>query len=161
MGDYQTYLNPSLLELLVEDLLDTLLITYLNALANSPKLRMPAAADRVRDDTTEIRAFFVTLKPAKEIDDTLEVLEMILALLEASKDIVFLSYWSFAKVHGPNLAFVEGLMKARGDFDRATVSDVMDSIKRKVKDENIQDPPEPTIMKKVAVQNMFTRFLRT
>lgn len=139
MGDYQTYLNPSLLELLVEDLLDTLLITYLNALANSPKLRMPAAADRVRDDTTEIRSFFITLKPAKEIDDTLEVLEMILALLEASKDIVFLSYWSFAKVHGPNLAFVEGLMKARGDFDRTAVSDVLDSIKRKVKDENIQD----------------------
>ncbi|EKM81869.1 hypothetical protein AGABI1DRAFT_118936 [Agaricus bisporus var. burnettii JB137-S8] len=161
MGDYQTYLNPSLLELLVEDLLDTLLITYLNGLANAPKLKMPVAAQRVRDDLTEIRSFFVTLRPAKEIDDTMEVLEMILALLEASKDIVFLSYWSFAKVHGPNLGFVEGLMKSRGDFDRAAVSDVMESIKRKVRDENIQDPPEPTIMKKVAVQNAFSRFLRT
>lgn len=139
MGDYQTYLNPSLLELLVEDLLDALLITYLNALANSPKLKMPAAAERVREDLSEIRTFFMTLKPVKEIDQSLEVLEMILALLEASKDIVFLSYWSFAKVHGPNLAFIEGLMKARGDFDRAAVREVMDSIKRKVKDENIQD----------------------
>ncbi|KAF9453532.1 exocyst complex component sec6 [Macrolepiota fuliginosa MF-IS2] len=161
MGDYQTYLNPSLLELLVEDLLDALLITYLNALANSPKLKMPAAAERVRDDLSEMRVFFMTLKPAKEIDESLEVLEMILALMEASKDIVFLSYWSFAKVHGPNLAFVEGLMKSRGDFDRTAVSEVMDSIKRKVKDENIQDPEEPTIMKKVAVQNAFSRFLRT
>lgn len=139
MSDYQAYLNPSLLELLVEDLLDALLITYLNALANSPKLKMPAAAKRLQDDLSEIRLFFVTLKPAQEIDKGLEVLEMILALLEASKDIVFLSYWSFAKVHGPNLSFVEGLMKSRGDFDRAAVSDVMDSIKRKVKDENIQD----------------------
>jgi hypothetical protein len=139
MNDYQTYLNSSLVELLVEDLLDALLITYLNALANSPKLRMPAATRRVREDLTEIRAFFMTLKPLKEIDDGLDVLEMILALLEASKDIVFLSYWSFAKVHGPNLSFVEGLMKSRGDFDRAAVSDVMDSIKRKVKEENIQD----------------------
>ncbi|KXN86616.1 Exocyst complex component sec6 [Leucoagaricus sp. SymC.cos] len=161
MSDYQTYLNPSLLELLIEDLLDVLLITYLNALANSPKLKMPAAAKRVQEDLNEIRLFFNTLKPAQEIDSSLEVLEMILALLEASKDIVFLSYWSFAKVHGPNLAFVEGLMKSRGDFDRAAVSDVMESIKRKVKDENIQDPQEPTIMKKVAVQNAFSRFLRT
>jgi len=139
MSDYQAYLNPSLLELLIEDLLDALLITYLNALANSPKLKMSTAAQRFRDDIVEIRLFFTSLKPAQEIDSSLEVLELILALLEASKDIVFLSYWSFAKVHGPNLAFVEGLMKSRGDFDRAAVGDVMESIRRKVKDENIQD----------------------
>lgn len=139
MGDYQAYLNPSLLELLVEDLMDTLLITYLNALANSPKLKMPAAPQRVRADLSEMRLFFATFKPAQDIDSSLEVLEMILALLEASKEIVFLSYWSFAQVHGPNLQFVEGLMKSRADLDRAAVSDVMESIKRKVKDENIQD----------------------
>jgi len=143
MSDYQTYLNPSLLELLIEDLLDALLITYLNALANSPKLKMPTATQRFREDIIEIRLFFNTLKPAQEIDSSLEVLDLILALLEASKDIVFLSYWSFAKVHGPNLAFVEGLMKSRGDFDRAAVGDVMESIRRKVKDENIQDREWP------------------
>jgi hypothetical protein len=53
--------------------------------------------------------------------------------------LAFLSFWSFAKVHGPNLAFVESLMKARGDLDRSSVNDVMDSIKRKVKEENLTD----------------------
>jgi exocyst complex component 3 len=42
MSDYQTYLNGSLLELLVEDLLDAFLVTYLAALANTQRLRMPA-----------------------------------------------------------------------------------------------------------------------
>jgi hypothetical protein len=42
-------------------------------------------------------------------------------------------------VHGPNIAFVEGLMKSRGDFDRSAVSDVMESVKRKVKEEGIVD----------------------
>jgi len=74
---------------------------------------------------------------------------------------VFLSFWSFAKVHGPNIPFVEGLMKARGDLDRSAVSEVMDSIKRKVKEEGLVDPPEPTIMKKIAVQGTLSRFLRT
>ena len=64
---------------------------------------------------------------------------MILSLLEASKSLVFLSYWSFAKVHGPNIPFVESLMKARGDLDRSDVSEVMESVKRKVKEENIMD----------------------
>ena len=139
MSDYQTYLNGSLLELLVEDLLDAFLVTYLTALANTQKLRMPAATERIRQDVAEAFKFFSTLKPAKELESYFEVVEMVLALLEASKSLAFLSFWSFAKVHGPNLGFVECLMKARGDLDRSSVNEVMDSIKRKVKDENLTD----------------------
>ena len=39
----------------------------------------------------------------------------------------------------PNITFVEGLMKARSDFDRSAVGEVMDSINRKVKDEGLTD----------------------
>ncbi|KAF8631872.1 hypothetical protein AX15_002142 [Amanita polypyramis BW_CC] len=161
MSDFQSYLNPTLFDLLTEDLIDALLVVYLNALANSSKLRIPAAAERMKEDIDDLYGLFKSFKQVKELEKSFEVLEMVLALLGASKDIVFLSYWSFAKVHGPNIAFVEGLMKSRGDFDRSTVSEVMESIKRKVKDEGITDPSEPTIMKKVAVQNAFSRFLRT
>lgn len=139
MTDYQSYLNPSLLDLLVEDLIETFLLMYLNSLANAPKLRMPAAAQRFKDDITEVFEFFVTLSSTQEVESRFAVLEMVLAMLEASKDIAFLSFWSFAKVHGPNIAFVEGLMKSRGDFDRSAVSEIMDSIKRKVKDEGLTD----------------------
>jgi len=161
MSDYQSFLNPSLLEVLVEDLLDTFLVTYLNALANSPKLKMPAATERIKEDVSAVFSFFSTLKAPKELEAYFEIVEMVLALLEASKDMVFLSFWALAKVHGPNIAFVEGLMKARGDFDRSAVNEVMESVKRKVKDENLTDPPEATIMKKIAVQGSFSRFLRT
>ena len=139
MSDYQTYLNGSLLELLVEDLLDAFLVVYLTALGNTQKLRMPAATGRIREDVAEAFKFFSTLMPAKELESYFEVVEMVLSLLEASKSLAFLSFWSFAKVHGPNLAFVEGLMKARGDLDRSAVNEVMDSIKRKVKEENLMD----------------------
>ncbi|TFK71372.1 exocyst complex component Sec6 [Pluteus cervinus] len=162
MGDFQNYLNPTLLDILVDDLLDTFLVIYLNALANTPnKLKMPAASDRIKEDVSALFGFFSTLKPAKELEDDFEVIEQILSLLEASKDMVFLSFWSFARVHGPNTAFVEGLMKARSDLDRTAVNDVMESVKRKVKEEGLADPPEPTIMKKVTVQNFMSRILRT
>ncbi|KAI0322766.1 exocyst complex component Sec6 [Amylostereum chailletii] len=160
MADYQTYLNPSLFDLLVEDLLESFLVTYLTALANAPKLRMPAATERMKDDVSDAFTLFSGVKPAKELEGYFEVVEMILALLEASKSLVFLSVWSFAKVHGPNIAFVEGLMKIRGDFDRSAVGEVMESIRRKVKEENLTDPPEPTIMKKIAIQGTFSRLLR-
>lgn len=139
MTDYQTYLNPSLLELLVEDLLDNFLVVYLNALANSPKLRIPAATEQMRDDVSIVFSFFSTMKPAKELESYFEVLELILGILEASKDLVFLSFWSFAKVHGPNLAFVEGLIRARGDLDRSAANEVLEVVKRKIKDEGLTD----------------------
>ncbi|KIL69433.1 hypothetical protein M378DRAFT_69839 [Amanita muscaria Koide BX008] len=161
MTDFQSYLNPTLFEFLTEDIIDAFLVIYLNAVANSPKLRMPVAAERMKQDITDLFTLFKSFKQSKEVEKSLEVLEMVLSLLEASKDIVFLSYWSFAKVHGPNIAFVDGLMKSRGDFDRTAANEVMESVKRKVKEESITEPSEPTIMKKVAVPNSFSRFLRT
>ncbi|TFK29761.1 exocyst complex component Sec6 [Coprinopsis marcescibilis] len=161
MADYQSYLNSALLDLMIEDLLDAFLLTYLNALASTPKLRMPVAADRVRADINEVSSFFRQLAPSQDLQSRINVLEMILAMLEASKDFVFLSFWAFAKEHGPNIAFVEGILRSRSDFDRSTTNEIMESIRRKVKDEGLTDPPEPTIMKKVSIQNAFTRFLRT
>lgn len=139
MTDCQEFLNPSLLDLLVDDLLETFIVAYLTALANSSKLRMPAATDRIKEDISLVFNFFSTVKPAKELEVDFEVIEMVLGLLEASKSMVFLSFWSFAKVHGPNIPFVEGLMKARGDFDRSAVNEVMESVKRKVKEDSLMD----------------------
>jgi len=137
--DYNTYLSPTLFELLIADLLDTFIVTYLTALANAPKLRLPAATDRIRADIDAAFRFFGAYKKSQELQGDFEVVEMILSMLEASKSLVFLSYWSFAKVHGPNVAFVESLMKCRGDFDRSAVNEVVESVKRKVKEENLQD----------------------
>ncbi|KAJ3011284.1 hypothetical protein NUW54_g2224 [Trametes sanguinea] len=159
LSDYQAYLNESLFEVLLEDLLDTYLVTYLTALANGPKLNMPAATERMRQDIDEAYKFFGTYKKMKELEPQMEVLDQVLSMLEASKSLVFLSYWQFAKVHGPCIQFVEALMKARNDLDRSGVSEVMDSIKRKVKEENLTDPPEPTIMKKIVIQGALSRFL--
>ncbi|KAI6101344.1 exocyst complex component Sec6-domain-containing protein [Pisolithus sp. B1] len=164
MKDYmsdQPFIKPALFELLVDYLIDAFLVTYLTALGNCSKLRMPDATERIKEDISAVFAFFGDYKPDKELEGCFEVVEMILAMLEASKSMAFLSYWAFAKVHGPCIPFVEGLMKARGDLDRSGVSEVMDSIKRKAKDEGLTDPPQPTIMKKITVQSALSRFLRS
>ncbi|VDC01385.1 unnamed protein product [Peniophora sp. CBMAI 1063] len=160
LGDFQVYLNPALFDLLIEDLLDAFLVVYLKALANAPKLRMPDATERMREDITEAFRVFGAVKNSKELEAYFEVLEMILALLEASKSFVFLSFWNFAKVHGPNLPFVEAVVRARGDLDRTAANEVMESIRRKVKEENIVDPEEPTIMRKITIEGTFSRLLR-
>jgi exocyst complex component 3 len=139
MNDYQAHLNPSILALLVEELLDTFIVIYLTALGNSSKVRMPATIDRIKDDVREAFQYFATLKPSKELERTFDVVDLVLGLLEASRSMAFLANWDFAKVHGPNIQFVEAVMKAREDLDRTAVSEVMESIRRKVKDEDIKE----------------------
>lgn len=65
---------------------------------------------------------------------------------------VFLPYWTFAKTHGPNLAFLEALLRARDDMEKADATSLVESAKRKVKQEGMPDIPEsgPTIMSAVS-----------
>lgn len=139
MNDYQAHLVSDILGLLIEELLDSFIVVYLTALGNSSKLRMPASIDRIKDDVREAFQYFASIKNPKELERTFDVVDLVLALLEASRSMVFLSYWDFAKIHGPNIQYVEAIMKAREDLDRTAVSEVMESVKRKVRDENISE----------------------
>ncbi|GAA5917337.1 hypothetical protein JCM8208_000992 [Rhodotorula glutinis] len=145
MDDYQVHLNPNLFDLLVEDLVDTFLITYLVAVRRTSKLRMPMAVERMRADLDLAFDFFLAYKPKTELVAYFDVLESVLTLISASKMMVFLDYWPFRKKYGANLAFTEALMKARDDLDRSAVSDIMDSVKRKVQSEQVEAPEQPSI----------------
>lgn len=116
LQDYQEHLNPSIFDLLLEDILETFLVLYLSTLRKSSKLRMAVAVNRIRDDIGQIFGVFAEFKPRDALELNFEVVEMILQMLDASKDMVFIDYWTFAKVHGPNIAFVEALLRARWVF---------------------------------------------
>lgn len=148
MSDYQAHLNPSIFDILVEDLLDAFLIAYLTALRrSSPRaLRMPGATTRIQTDISAAFDFFTTYKQADDLEGQFEVIDQIVSMLGASSTMVFMDYWTFAKKHGPQLAFVEAIMRARDDFDRVQVGEIMETLRRKVREENIEEPPEPTIM---------------
>ena len=148
MGDYQAHLNPSIFDILIEDLLDAFLIAYLSALrrASSKAIKVPAGTQKIKADVSASFDFFSTFKPAKDLETNFEVIDLTISMLDASSQMVFMDYWNFAKKHGPQLQFVEALMRARDDFDRNTVNDVMETLRRKVREEDIRDPDEPTIM---------------
>ena len=148
MADYQAHLNSSIFDILIEDLLDAFLIAYLTALRRAParSLRMPSAVQKVKNDVSMAFDFFATYKQPADLEQNFEIMDMIVSMLGASSQMVFMDYWTFAKIHGPQLAFVEALMRARDDFDRQMFGEIMDTLRRKVREEDISDPPEPTIM---------------
>ncbi|GAA5954578.1 hypothetical protein JCM3765_003819 [Sporobolomyces pararoseus] len=144
--DYQTHLNPNLFDLLIEDLLDTFLITYLVSIKKAGKIKMPKAVEKMRRDIDKSCEFFSIYKNKKELEGYFDVLESVLTLLSASKMMVFLDYWPFRRKYGPQLAFTEALMKARDDLDKSAVNEIMESVKRKVKEtkvvgDGMEEPP--------------------
>ncbi|EPQ29853.1 uncharacterized protein PFL1_02526 [Pseudozyma flocculosa PF-1] len=155
-SDYHDRLNPNLFDVLCDDLIDRFLISYIGALrrVGSGKLKMPAAAERIKADYDDAIAMFASFKKEDEVREKFEVLQMITSLVTSSSTMVFLPYWTFAKAHGAQLGFLEALVKARDDLKKDDVSAIMESARRKVKTEGLQDlVPEdgvPTVMSRVA-----------
>lgn len=124
--DFQDHLNASLFELLIEDLVDTFVITYLVALRKGAKLKAQAAGARLREDVRKAYAFFVTVIPVKEdLESYFDVLDFMLKIITASKTMFFLDYWPFAKKYGANLSFVESVLRNRDDLDRKSVNEIV------------------------------------
>ncbi|SPO46534.1 related to SEC6 - protein transport protein [Moesziomyces antarcticus] len=155
-SDYSERLNPNLFDVLCDDMMDRFLVSYIGALrrVGSGKLRMPAAGDQMRKDVEDAKTLFLAFKKEEEVQEKFEVADAILGMLTSSPTMVFLPYWSFAKAHGSHLGFLEALMRARDDLKKDDVNGIMESARRKVKSEGLNDVvPEtggPTVMSRVA-----------
>lgn len=156
MSDYSERLNPNLFDVLCDDMIDRFHVSYIGALrrVGNGKLRMPAAGEQMRKDIDDAKTLFLAFKKEQEVNDKFEVLVAIQGMLASSATMVFLPYWSFAKAHGSHLGFLEAIMKARDDLKKDDVNGLMESARRKVKSEGLNDlVPEaggPTVMSRVA-----------
>ncbi|BEJ14585.1 hypothetical protein CspHIS471_0403520 [Cutaneotrichosporon sp. HIS471] len=151
MSDYQGHLNGSLFDFLVDDMVDAFLATYLTALRRAPakSLRMPKATDRLNNNVGEAFDLFQNYRAPQDIEGPFEVMKIVGSMLDASAEMVVLDWHAFAKEHGPQLAFTEALLRARDDLDRGDIADTMDTLRRRVAEEGLGDPEEPTIMNRI------------
>lgn len=146
--DYQAHLNPNLFELLIDDMIDSFLIAYLNGLRKASKIRIPQAIDKIRADVKVSYGCFVTYKAPTELKAHFKVLEQVLGVLSASRTMFFLDWHSFAKEYGPAVvAYTEALLKARDDLDKSAVNEIMETIKKKKSE--LVEPELPTIFSRL------------
>jgi len=74
--DYAERLNPALFDVLLDDVIERFLVAYISSLRRASKLRMPAAADRMRDDVRDSMAMFSSWRKEEEIGEKMEILTM-------------------------------------------------------------------------------------
>lgn len=134
LDDCREHLLPAPFAALVLKQLDDLLVLYLHRLIRAKNLKTHAL-NFIRDDITSARALFVIYMPAESVSARLQLMDRVIGLLGVSKNLVVLEFWSFAKEEGPNLSFVEAVLRARDDMDWVDVAKIMQVLKRKVQGE--------------------------
>jgi len=161
-ADYRGHLNPTLFDLLISDMLVRFLTTWLAALSRVPSrsLRIPAAPQRMEAEKKMMLSFFMEYQPVESSSSApttttsnpmaeFEIIDTLISLLSASPEMVLLDYWQFARQYGPNLSFIESILRGRDDLERPEVNEIIETIRRKVREEGLGEPDEATIMTKV------------
>lgn len=129
VGDYAAALQPSLLDIFVEEISDELLVRYLSSVRNKGVKfrRSDPFTDKFREDVSTAFEFFQKWPDA--FRDTIRprwrVVNYLVRLLESDKAAVVQVYEEFKKEFWDlQLSWVEAVLRSRDDFDRATLNAV-------------------------------------
>ncbi|KAI4171256.1 MAG: hypothetical protein LQ346_008760 [Caloplaca aetnensis] len=138
VADYCKVLHRSLLDILIEELADELLVHYLSSVRNKGAKfrRSDPFTEKFKDDVLTAFEFFQNLNAKPElaglvtvdfaiIKQKWRVVDKLVRLLEADKASVVPVYEDFKREY-PDLqmGWVEAVLRARDDFDRATLNGV-------------------------------------
>jgi exocyst complex component 3 len=147
ISDYSEVLNPSMFDILIEELADELLVRYLISIRNKgAKIRRDAPfADKLRDDVLTAWGFFEKYPDYEIIKEKWKVISSFSQLLESDKASTVAVYQEFkASYWDLQIGWVEATLRARDDFDRS----MLNGVKAAAASFDVVRGPE-TIMSKV------------
>lgn len=127
MSDYGEVLHPSLLDIWIEELADSLLIRYLLAVRNKgAKLRRSEPfTDKFKDDVLVAFEFFGKFPDFGLIRGKWRVVDYLVRLLEAEKGGVGAVYEGLkGEWWDVQLSWVESVLRARDDYERGMMAGI-------------------------------------
>lgn len=150
LGDYKLVLHHSLLDILIEELSDALLVGYLGCVRNrgAKFRRQDPFQDKLFEDVSTVFELF-TAYPSPDVADIIKmkwrVTEPFSQLLLVDKAAVPDVFDAFKREYWDlQLSWVEAVLRARDDFDRA----LLNAVKARAAQIEVTRGPE-TIMSKV------------
>ncbi|KAI9193098.1 exocyst complex component Sec6-domain-containing protein [Polychytrium aggregatum] len=141
LTDFQERMAEYLFSKFVTDMMDQVVLLWIETLRNkSAKFKMAVAIDKMKSDIDSLILTLSKFKTAKRVKTSFEVVEKIIGFIESNPRMVFLDFYSLYRSY-PDvpLSFIESVLFKRDDLDKATIKEVMENCKTKVKEENRVD----------------------
>lgn len=148
--DYKEHADNFLLNKLVADVMERLLLAYLDQMRNkTTKMRILHAQALLEADVASIQRFFGTYRDPERVKKAVDPLAKFVALAASSQRMLFLEFVAFWKLY-PDipLAFVEEVLQKRDDLDRPAIREIMESCRKKTKEDKIMEAA-PSIFAKI------------
>ena len=152
LTDYNNLLDPSLRDILIEEIADELLVHYLSAIRNKGAKfrRQDPFTDKFKDDVITAFNFFGQFPEMFEGEGGIKArwrsVDYLVRLLEAEKGPGVVAMFDTFKTEFWDLqmSWVEAVLRSRDDFERSMLS----AVKAKAAEMNVERGPE-SIMSKV------------
>jgi exocyst complex component 3 len=147
LNDYLPVLHPSLQDILVQEMADRLLATYLSAVRNKGAKfrRQDPFAEKIRDDVVTVFDCFNSYPIFENIKNSWRIIQDFVDLLEVDKANVPDAFQNFKQQYpDAGMSWVEAALKTRDDYDRS----MLNAVKARAATIDVQRSTE-TIMSKV------------
>ncbi|RKP00177.1 hypothetical protein CXG81DRAFT_13545 [Caulochytrium protostelioides] len=156
-GDFQAHLSEYLFSKLMTELLERMVIKYLESFRNKGAKYRANAGDKIRHDIAAMTQFFAQSKAEKRVVAAVEPLTKIVSIIESSMRMVFLDFWALYQAYRDMpIAYIEDLLSRREDLTKSNVREIMENIHQKTEEdrENYRPGPQgiaPTVFSKITM----------
>ncbi|KAI8914395.1 exocyst complex component Sec6-domain-containing protein [Gorgonomyces haynaldii] len=139
--DFQKHMSEYMFNKITSELMERFLVSYLESFKNkNAKFKMPTAVERMKQDMDAAIIFFSKSKSAKRVQQSFEIVQKVIALIDSNPRMMYLDFYSLWKAYPDMpLEYVEKLLSKRDDLDKGQVKDVMETCKTRAKEEKVED----------------------
>ncbi|KAK9465042.1 exocyst complex component Sec6-domain-containing protein [Lipomyces arxii] len=125
------HLNPDLLNIYVDDLLEATLVAYLSAVSKNKNVTLSARSlDQIKNDVALLYPFFTAFTDSEHVESQFISIEILMGLVSSDR-IGTVEEFRTMKESFPDapLRFVEDVLRAREDLDLKTVKEYIDAVR--------------------------------
>jgi len=150
LDDFRERCDEFLFNKLVADVLDRLLLAYLEMMNHkTTKLKMQECPGLFQQDVASIYAYFCQVRDEKRVKRSVDALDKLISLVVSSRKMVFLEFFAFWKVY-PDipLSFLDDVLSRRDDLDKQAIKEIMETCRKKTQEEKVHEQA-PSIFSKL------------
>jgi hypothetical protein len=148
--DLKSHMPEYVFGKLVSEMMEQFQVFYVESFVNkNAKYKTSGCIDRLKADAEKVKTFFSKHKSEKRVTSAFDVIDKIIALIEANPRMLYFDFYSMWKQY-PDIPmeYLERLLLKREDMDKQATKEMIELCKSKTSEEKPEET-QPTVFSKI------------